>query len=88
MENAIERLAGYIVSKDIDTDICSKMDKQCNEDFEECVDCVIDHFNKECCWEKDGFCVNYNSEHCADFAFPSRCGACQYFSNSFQSITK
>ncbi len=77
----IQRMAGYISTLDIDEDICKK--QYCgfadNEKDEECIDCVVNFFSSECKWEYDEFCVNDKSQWVADFAYPSRCGRCEYY---------
>ena len=79
-ENTIKRMAAYIVSKDIDEDVCKKV--QCNSDEEDldiydCIDCVIAFFSKDCKWEYEEVCVNDKSEHCADFVSSEKCGSCK-----------
>jgi len=88
-DNLVNRLAGFITTFNINESICSKI--QCrlgnydeyidetSQYLEDCVDCIINHFNKPCKWEQNEVCVNDKSEWCADFIDGVRCGRCKYY---------
>ena len=80
-DNSIaERIASLLLTRDLDEDVCKKV--ECNnqeEDIYECVDCIINFFSKPCKWEQDEVCVNDKSEWCADFVDNVKCGECRYY---------
>lgn len=84
-DSTIQRMAGHISTLDVDEDICSKQDHYCRfadeGEFnkEDCIDCITDFFSNKCKWEYDEFCVNDKSKWVADFAYPSRCGRCEFY---------
>ncbi len=85
-DDTIQRMAAYISTLDIDEDICKK--QRCKladeDDFkeDECVDCIATFFDNKCKWEHDEFCVNDKSQWVTDFAYPSRCGRCEFYEKS------
>lgn len=80
-----ERMASFILQNfDIDENIC----KYCKftqgyYDVYDCVECLIDRFEKKCYWEQDDVCVNDKSEHCADFIDNVKCGGCLVFQETY-----
>lgn len=77
--NHLERMAMYILGLDIDEDICNRVKCNLNEDKYDCVDCIIDFFGKDCKWNQDEVCVNYESEWCVDFVDNVKCGRCEHY---------
>lgn len=78
----VDRLAGFIATIDIDESICNKHCKFKNEesvDIYDCIDCIIECFDKSCKWEQDEVCVNDESKWCADFVDGVKCGGCRYY---------
>ena len=43
----LERMATYLLSKDIDEDICSEIDCNIDGDMYECINCIINFFSRE-----------------------------------------
>ena len=83
-DKLIRGLLSYITSCDIDEFVCKKV-KECrveklgelNTDEYDCMDCIREYFSTPCIYFADNeVCVNAESEHCADFVGPERCGRC------------
>lgn len=80
MKDILEKITSLLLTHDVDEDVCKKL--KCNDGYKDtydCLECVINFYNKPCKWERDGVCVNDDSEWCADFIDNIKCGSCRYY---------